>query len=205
MRRRTLLTAFGAGLLATGCTTATPLRFYLLVPLAEPAKPDPLLDKLVIGIGPIEIPEYLDRAEIVTRRGPARLVLGDSDKWGEPLDPMLGRVLVENLERQLGSRNIQLLPQRRESRLDAQLEMDLLRFDAEEDGPVVLDLRWRLFDREGRLMGSDRLTLRQLVTWPGALDVGAARYEIVVAAMNRAMVSLASELGTILKARLARR
>lgn len=203
---RRLLVALSLWWLAA-CATTPPLRYYLLVPQIEAAKAtDPSIEKLSIGVGPIEIPDYLDRAEIVIRRGSTRLVLGDTDKWGEPFDPLFGRVLVENLGRQLGSRNIQLLPQRRDSRLDAQMELDLLRFDADEGGSVVLDLRWRLYDRDGgRLLATDRLTLLEPVAWPGGLDTGAARFEAVVAGMNRAMVSLAAELGGILKARLARR
>ena len=51
----------------------------------------------VIGVGPITVPKYLDRPQIVTRSGRNQLALGEFDRWAEPLQDNVLRVLAENL------------------------------------------------------------------------------------------------------------
>jgi uncharacterized lipoprotein YmbA len=89
-----------ASLLGLGACTSTPSRFYLLNPLA-PADGISAASKAergpVIGLGPISLPKYLDQPQIVSRASRHQLVLGDFDRWAEPLQENVSRVLAENL------------------------------------------------------------------------------------------------------------
>ena len=40
---------------------------------------------LTVGVGPVTLPPYLDRPQLVTRAGSNRAVLADFDSWVEPL------------------------------------------------------------------------------------------------------------------------
>jgi hypothetical protein len=89
-------------MLLAACATGTsaPSRFYVLAPLEAPeAEPQlaPGERCLAIGIGPVEIPAYLDRPQIVTRLSNNELNLAEFDKWAEPLRDNLIRVLAENI------------------------------------------------------------------------------------------------------------
>jgi uncharacterized lipoprotein YmbA len=59
-------------LFVLGCASTPPSRFYTLSSLQEGGrgqKESPSDQGLVITVGPIKFPEYLDRTEIVTRAG----------------------------------------------------------------------------------------------------------------------------------------
>ena len=51
----------------------------------------------LIGVGPIEIPSYLDRPQIITRMRLHELMLNEHALWAEPLDKALARVIALNL------------------------------------------------------------------------------------------------------------
>jgi uncharacterized lipoprotein YmbA len=52
---------------------------------------------MTIGIGPVTLPKYLDRPQIVTFTSPYALNVVEFDRWAEPLESTFVRVLAENL------------------------------------------------------------------------------------------------------------
>jgi uncharacterized protein len=63
-----------------------------------------------IGLGPVKLPDYLDRSEIVTRVEPNRLDLSESDRWAEPIDANFRNVLAANIGAQLPNAQIVTFP-----------------------------------------------------------------------------------------------
>ena len=69
-----------------GCASTPPSRFYVLSPLQgdhRQAKADDTC--AAISVGPVELPDYVDRSQIVTRISPNKLYLAEFDQWAEPL------------------------------------------------------------------------------------------------------------------------
>ncbi|MDH5298187.1 MAG: PqiC family protein, partial [Desulfobulbaceae bacterium] len=100
-------------LLLAGCVPRTdPVSYYQLSALEAERSGTATADsdKLVIGIGPVGLPEYLDRPQIVTRLTPNRLHLAHNHRWAEPLGQNIARVLGENLSPLLGTDRILLPP-----------------------------------------------------------------------------------------------
>jgi uncharacterized protein len=163
IRSRSLrLAAVAAGLLLAGCTATTPTRFYTLSSLlaapGEATKAPP--HDLAVGVGPVTLPEYLNRPQIVTRAGRNRVVLADFDSWIEPLDGLFTRTLTENLSLLLGTDDVLPLPLRRAIRLDYDVEVNVTRFDVDSSGNAVLDARWLVYrDVGGELVRSARSTI----------------------------------------------
>ena len=86
-------------LLLCGCASKAP-NYYVLHSLqgeAPDVKTARAENDLTIGVGPIKIPEYLDRPQMATRSTPYSLQFAEFDKWAEPLDKNLASVLAENL------------------------------------------------------------------------------------------------------------
>ena len=79
-----------------GCAAGEPTHYYTLSTTAEPATPRSARG-LVIGLGPISVPQYLDRPDIVTRAGANQMMLGEFSKWAEVLEPLLTRIMAEDL------------------------------------------------------------------------------------------------------------
>ena len=148
-----------ACLASASCADSQPTHFYTLSPLATSsrgASPTTMPD-LTVGVGPVTLPTYLDRPQLVTRAGGNRMVLADFDSWVDPMPGMFARVLGENLALLLGTDDVLMLPQRRDVALDRQVEVDVTRFDVDDAGNAVLDARWWVYGRNGeKLLRSDR-------------------------------------------------
>lgn len=90
----------------TGCGALDPrpdtARYFLLRPLAEPSANAPL-DDLVLGVGPITLPDFLDRNEMLDAVGPYEMRYSAQNRWIEPLGDQLRRTISDNL-------NLLLLP-----------------------------------------------------------------------------------------------
>jgi uncharacterized lipoprotein YmbA len=86
--------------LLTACATSAPTRFYVLSSLpasGAESRNAKLEDCTAVGVGPVELPDYLDRTEIVTRVSPNKLELAQFDQWAESLESNFSLVLAENL------------------------------------------------------------------------------------------------------------
>src|SRR4029453_549757 len=94
---RVLVLCGVALLVLSGCLGSTPpTQFYLLPPrpsgdTAPPASAGPR--DLTLAVGPVTVPPYLDRPQIVTRTSRAKLALADFDQWAGPLADTIARVL----------------------------------------------------------------------------------------------------------------
>ncbi len=103
-----------------GCASTPAARFYMMSPmsLSENRQSPPDSPCISIGIGPVKIPEYLDRSGIVTQVTLHELMVGDLNKWAEPLEENLPRVLADNLSSLLCTRNVFILPARGVASID---------------------------------------------------------------------------------------
>ena len=63
-----------------------------------------------VGIGPIVLPKYTDRINVVTSGGPQRMVLTEQNLWAEPLSDNVTRVVAENLAAALRTDRVHLQP-----------------------------------------------------------------------------------------------
>jgi uncharacterized lipoprotein YmbA len=118
--RRAAALALAAALPA--CAAALPTRLYTLLPAETAAasssggaggEGSPVVAGTpgpVLGLDPVTLPAYLDRPEIVTRSGAHQVRLGEFDKWVEPLQPMVRRLLEERLRRATGAREVVAVP-----------------------------------------------------------------------------------------------
>jgi len=121
-------------------------EYYLLTAEAEvPATLDNAAEKQLLSVGPVLLPEFLDRPQIVTRSG-ARVQIAHHKRWAEPLDISVLRVVSENLERLYpGWTTVgHLTP--RATRADRSLRLDVRRLDGNPEGMIVLDIRWQMSD-----------------------------------------------------------
>jgi uncharacterized lipoprotein YmbA len=183
------LAAFAAGLASASCADSQPTRFYTLAALPDaPAEAMPALPSdLSVGVGPVTLPPYLDRPQLVTRAGSNRMVLADFDSWAEPLQGLFARVLAENLALVLGTDDVLALPQRRPIPLDYQIEVDVTRFDVDTQGSAILDARWWVFGRNGdELLRSGR----SAITEPAQIG----DYTAAAAALSRALGAMSTEI-----------
>jgi uncharacterized lipoprotein YmbA len=170
------------------CAQSQPTKFYTLSTATQHQTAQHSGKGLVIGLGPLTLPQYLDRPDIVTRAGANQMKLGEFNKWAEPLEPLLTRIMAEDLYSVLDASDVIPIPQRGELQLDRVVEVDFARFDATEAGEVKLDARWRVYRGDNEtLVGSGR----SMIAEQGA---AVPDYDAIVAAMSRTVGRLSSEI-----------
>jgi uncharacterized lipoprotein YmbA len=181
MKARALLGSLGPALLVAllwACATTAPTRFYLL---STPPKPVPGVDRgpcVVLGIGPVEIPAYLDRLQIVVRVGPNEIQPSDFDQWGEPLGQGIARVLAEGISREMCVQRVEYFPWKSFSGVDYQVTLRVGRFEASPGQRVELLAQWGVYGSDPkRLLAEGSLDLTE--------PIGAGGYEEMVAAQSR--------------------
>ncbi len=185
-----------ACLLLSGCAgSSAATRFYLLSPPAgDSVRAMPAAPQARVAVGPVHVPSYLDRPQIVTREGDGvRLTLAEFDRWAEPLAESLPRVLAEDISRALGGGHVLVFPGGSADDADIRVTVDVNRLDGSLGGTVVLDAWWALLDRSGTTLRRGRVVERRpagadhaaMVTAQGAL--AAALADTVAAAAREVL------------------
>jgi uncharacterized protein len=123
---------------------ADPSRFFVLTPLADAAPSSGGERVASLGLGPIHLPRYLDRPEIVTRVGPNEVKPALFDYWGGSLRRQFETVLAQNLQTLVHADRIQLYPWYAGAAPTLVVEVDVQRFEPSSDGRVELAARWRV-------------------------------------------------------------
>src|SRR5262245_24922482 len=123
--RAHVLAPCGVALLVlSGCLGSTPpTQFYVLPPLTggDTAAPTAGQRAPTLGVGPVTVPPYLDRPQIVTRASRVKLALADFEQWAGPLPDTIARVLAENLALLIPTDRVVLFPWPRTIEPDAQV------------------------------------------------------------------------------------
>jgi hypothetical protein len=180
-----------------GCLgRSQPTRFYLLQPLCSvPAEKTAALklEGMHIGVGPITLPEYVDRPQIVTLVGPHQLDLADFDQWSEPLRESVPRILGDNVSALLSTQHIYLYPWTGSLQIDYQVEVDINRFDTTHGGEAVMNARWTILEGNSK----EILVRKHAVITQVADGTG---YAALVAAESRLLETLSREIAAAIKA-----
>jgi uncharacterized protein len=193
---RLVLICFGLSLLLTGgCASSPPSRFYTLNPMAGGLDQDaghPLSAGISVGLGPIRIPDYLERPGVVTRPGGGNTIeIADFDLWAGSFKEGLINTLAQNLSLLLKTDKILIYPFIGVVKLDYRIFLVVERFEGTLGGEVTLVARWVVYEdtleepakKEGR-------TERSRILVP----VQGSDYASLVAAHNRAVEQLSREI-----------
>jgi uncharacterized lipoprotein YmbA len=145
-----------AGCALLGSPNAHPTRFYVLDSVV---RPDEAVSggRLIVGIGPVTFPSYLNRPEMVTRVGENQLVFDEFHRWAEPLKDNFVHVLAGELESSIGIERVVFYPWYDTTPIDLALGVNVLRFERDPGSNAVLEARWNLRDRSGHVL-IDRLS-----------------------------------------------
>jgi uncharacterized protein len=180
-------------LVLAGCGTTAPTNYYMLsASLGSPSdNQSPSL-----GIGPIEIPEYLNRNGLIYNRDGNQLQIANYERWAEPLSNGIERVLGLNLANLLETQNVQGFPWQRRAQPDYGIEVSILLLDA-NDQRATLVAEWALQKpAENIYLG------RRQVQLTYAMPTGESTPEKIAPAYSDLLLQLSEEIATVIKADL---
>jgi uncharacterized lipoprotein YmbA len=172
-----------------GCASSPPARFYTLNPLGpqEAKHSSPAAANSVsVSIAPVEIPDYLERPQIVTRDGRNGLHLSEFDRWGGSLSDNIAAVMAENLGQLLGSDRVFAYPRMRAEKADYLVSMRVLRLDCVLGDQVLLKAQWTLLGPDRKDVATHVATFTERLNDKG--------YETMVAAVGRTLEQVSREI-----------
>jgi uncharacterized lipoprotein YmbA len=135
----------------SGCSLlqphADPTRFYVLtVPSAPPERAGGgEFKRWRVGLRPVEVPAYLRSRAMVVRTGTNEIHFADFDRWAEPLDQGISRVIKETLS---SARNVATVA-----------------LNSYGDDTLDYEVAIRLLACEGVRLEKGNGTIRFAVTW----------------------------------------
>jgi uncharacterized lipoprotein YmbA len=171
-----------------------PSAYFLLSPTAGAATGASV--PVVLGLGPVTIPGYLDRPQVVVRLSENEISLAEADRWAEPLEGHITQTLQENLSRQLPGSSYVDYPWYESDSPDYAVTLEVRQFESDSVGMVVLDATWRLL-QDGEVIDSRDTRLDTSAAGPTR---GAA-----VAAQSRALGELSGEIAAAVRQAWSRR
>lgn len=182
------LTAGGCSLFKAGQQPQT--RFYLLSSLASPGKavqPLAVLPGLTLGIGPVRLPPYLDRRNIIVRSNASEFELVELSQWAEPVQDMFARVTADNLSVLLGTNRVILFPWRSSMPVDYQVTVQTAQFDGRLGEQVVLRAHWQVFTGDGKKLLDSGYSVFEDKVEDGSVEAFVAAGSRVLERLSRAM------------------
>jgi uncharacterized protein len=184
-----------ACVIAAGCVSVDPSRFYALAPLprtGQRAQDTPGTNSVALAIGPIKFPGYLDRRGLVKRLSQNRFAVADNDLWAEPLEENFSRVLSQNLSILLQTDRVVSYPWERNQRPTYQVQVEVLRFEPNAEQVVELWARWIILDNAKKTV-----SVRESYLTHPARDKSA---EASVASMSEVVSDLSKEITAAIRA-----
>ncbi len=137
--------------LQMGCGRSQPSQFYVLTSTSEEDAPSSQAEKLQdisIGVGPVELSDYMLRPQILTYERAGKLDYAEFERWAEPLDDNFARVIAQNLSVQIPTEQIFIFPFRGSAKVKYQIVFEVLRFAKGPDGQVTLIVLWSIYDEQ---------------------------------------------------------
>lgn len=177
--------------MALAACGGTPVResFYTLSspgPAAAPQSPGP-----AIFVGPVSVPESVDRQQMVLRTGANQVEISDQSLWAEPLKSAIPRVIGETLSRELGTSRVLTSRSGAALPVDYRVALEIQRFDSSLDEGATIDALWTITATQG----GARRTGRTRVTEPaGSRDAAG-----IAAAHSRALDRVGRDIAGALK------
>lgn len=192
--RRPVLAVLCMLLLGACAAPSEPTRFYTLEP-AAPAQPEvprlrpsPSAPPLSIGLGPLRLPDLLERPQIVNRNGSHQVVLAEFDQWAGNLRDAVYRQMAAQLMGELQTALVAIEPWSRARTIDYELQLEVLRFDGAPGDSAMLQGVWRLLD--GRT-GSEL----RAVSFQHSAPVPGDDQLALVGTLSRLLARLTREIG----------
>lgn len=175
--------------LAAGCASTPPARFYSLSAGALPAT---VASDLSVAVGPVSIPAAVDRPQMVVVTAGDHVRLEDFNRWAAPLQENLSSVIADNLAALLGTSRVTRFPKTSSARADFRVVVDVQRFDSVMGQSATLDAVWTVRRMKDGFEQTHRTSVREPVQ-DGSFDA-------LAAAHSRAAARLSQDIAGVVRA-----
>lgn len=147
---------------------------------------------LSVGVGPVTLPGYLDRAELVFQSSTNEYQIPTTAHWTGSLKDNISSVLAADLGARLHSGSVVSFPWDQKAKLRYQVSVDIAQFQAISGQGAVLNVTWRVLDGTGEnVLSRHNASLQEPINGDG--------YDPVVTAESRLLARLADAMAASLR------
>ncbi len=201
MRKPSIVVSVLAVLALSACATPPQERFFTLAaqtPAAQgtgTAGPGATTATFSIVVGPVTVPDMVDRPQLVLRSSQNRVEIVEQARWAAPLKSEIPRVIAEHLSLALAGARTSTSDQRAAAVSDYRVLVDIQRFDSVPGVGATVQALWSITSP-----GRDPLTGRSLAT-----EAAGPGYEALVAAHGRALATISQDIASAINVARARK
>lgn len=186
---RVFIALFLIGSLLAGCQQSPRKQYYLLN--ATPTVSQTAEITQTLGLGPIEVADYLRSGQIIMNRNANQVQITENAYWGEPLQKGIARVLAVNLMNHQKNRLIENFPWRSDSTPTLSLRLTI--YDLQLiNGEAVINASWKLIDNKNKAVLSQQHFVRNKPSGDSAAEIAATYSELLAELaeeMNQALAT----------------
>ena len=181
-------------LLLNGCARdSKPVQFYMLNAdsgVAGTTRVPAAAQGPVIGLGPIRIPEYLNRPQMIVAITDNQYRLSEDHRWAERLDQNISLALFKALPSQLGTDRIVRYPWSQRQVVDYQVGIDILEFNVDASGQSRLMAQWFIKRKD-----KPAIVKRSVYQFPASTT----DHAVMVKAQSQCLTKLGQEISETLR------
>lgn len=180
-----------ACVLLGACSSAPKENFYTLNPAAAAPANDASTNAgaaFGIAVGPVRVPEIVDRPQLVVRRGPTQIDLLEQHRWAQPLRAEIAQAIASGLRAQLPSARVALDRDAAAQHADVRVTVDVSRFDAVPGDAVTVQALWSVRPANDRPPLAGQSTSRE--------PLAGTDNEDIARAFARAVASVSRDIAT---------
>ena len=176
---------------ASGCARSPDVNFYTLSAMA-PETASPATPLRGVAVGPVTLPELVDRPQLVIRVAADRVDIVETERWAEPLKSEIPRLLAENLGRLLRPARVSTIDQSASRDAEYRVLVDIQRFESVPGEGVEIDALWSVRrSAVGAVPKRGRSQVREPAVGSG--------YDALVAAHGRALAAISGDIAKALR------
>jgi uncharacterized lipoprotein YmbA len=164
--------------------------FYTLSPDASLERTGTPLQTAVV-VGPVTVPELVDRPQLVTRVSDNEVALNEFARWGEPLKSGIARAIAADLGQLLGTGRVSVFGQAALVQETCRVRVDIVRFDSVPGDAVTIDAQWVVRVPGKPLPLSGHTVVRE--------PVASASNDALVAAHSRALAAVSRDIAAAIR------
>jgi uncharacterized protein len=144
-----------------------------------------------LGVGPIKVPGYIDRSELVFQSGPNEFQVPPNVSWAGSLPENIASVLARDLTGELGVSEVLTYPWPAGRAPRRRVALDIRRFHGISGSGAVLETDWRIEDDRGQIISRGSGSYREPIHGDG--------YAALVAAESRLLAQCAAAIAPSLR------
>jgi len=182
-----------AAAVMAGCSSKS--NFYQLHPQTQQNTAQTVhLRGSIVGVAEVEVADYLDKPQIVTRLSKGHLQLHEEERWVGALDKNIQSMLTHDLSKLLPHHTFLASPWEEPIDDRYRIYVKIDRFDGDVNGTVTLNGRWSLTDRE-----ENRLIVGEKVHY---VAHGSNTLEGIVTTQSKMIDRLSQEIAKKIRGRI---